>query len=167
MRFAAIDPGLDGAIAFADTDSINMVMPDGVYDMPTVKVQKSNKQQRFVSAMRLRLLLAQQDVDRVFIERTWGGGRGGSNLSFFKQGMTYGVVIGVCAGMNIPHTLITPQAWQKHAGVIGLEKADHRVAAAERWPAHATRFHRVKDDGRADAALLLAYAVDREQGLVA
>lgn len=166
MRFAAIDPGLNGAIAFASLDEPeHLAGIPGVVDMPIIDTEKG----KFVSALRLRQLLVEHHVDRVWIERTWaqgGPGARSSKQSAFKQGMTYGVIVGVAGGLRIPHTTVTPQVWKGHAGLIGADKDAARQVATSRWPEHASRFARKKDVDRADAALILAYAVDCEKGLV-
>jgi hypothetical protein len=49
--------------------------------------------------------------------------------------------------------LARPAVWTKDMKV-GSDKSLHRQRATERFPTHAASFARVKDDGRADAALL-------------
>jgi crossover junction endodeoxyribonuclease RuvC len=52
-----------------------------------------------------------------------------------------------------PVTFVRPQVWTKALGV-GSDKGAHREAACRLFPTDAEQFARVKDDGRADAALL-------------
>jgi hypothetical protein len=55
---------------------------------------------------------------------------------------------------------MTPAAWKKVLN-LSKDKEQSRKMAIERWPAHAASFSRVKDEGRAEAALLgLAYLVN-------
>jgi crossover junction endodeoxyribonuclease RuvC len=49
--------------------------------------------------------------------------------------------------------MVRPQQWTKDLGV-GADKGAHREAAMRLYPGDAEQFMRVKDDGRADAALL-------------
>jgi crossover junction endodeoxyribonuclease RuvC len=74
----------------------------------------------------------------------------------FAFGRAAGLLEGALAGLGIPVTLVTPQEWQKGMRVIG-GKDGARARAAELWPGQAGLFARVKDDGRADAALMASY----------
>jgi len=62
--------------------------------------------------------------------------------------------------LHIPIVYITPQGWQKAVGMRG-GKDGGRARAAEIFPAYAATFARVKDDGRADAALMAWWGVMR------
>ncbi|NDC04371.1 MAG: hypothetical protein EBZ81_15760 [Betaproteobacteria bacterium] len=76
--------------------------------------------------------------------------------SMFSFGQAYGVVLGVLAGLSIPATAVTPAIWKK-ALKLNSGKDAARAKAAQLWPSHAGEFKRVKDDGRAEAALLAYY----------
>jgi crossover junction endodeoxyribonuclease RuvC len=60
---------------------------------------------------------------------------------------------GVLAGLNIATITIAPQVWRKVAKVRGGKDAS-RMRACELFPRDAALFARVKDDGRAEAALI-------------
>jgi crossover junction endodeoxyribonuclease RuvC len=62
----------------------------------------------------------------------------------------------VLAALQIPTTIVTPQAWQKACSVRG-GKDGSRLRAAELFPNYANLFARKRDDGRADAALMAYY----------
>jgi crossover junction endodeoxyribonuclease RuvC len=49
--------------------------------------------------------------------------------------------------------MVTPRKWMKDLKLSGGKDAN-RQRAAQLFPAYAASFSRVKDDGRADAALL-------------
>ena len=144
MSVIGIDPGLSGAIA--------RPMPDGsvdVWDMPTITV----RDKRRIDGYALRdLLVGVGPVDMVVLEHVQGvQGSGATGAFTFGEG--FGLLQGLLIGLDRPHHLVRPQAWTKALGV-GSDKGEHRRTAQRLWPASASMFARVKDDGRADAALL-------------
>jgi crossover junction endodeoxyribonuclease RuvC len=77
----------------------------------------------------------------------------------FAFGRAAGVVEGALAGLGVPYTDVPPATWIKAMGVRG-GKDGARNRAMELWPKQAELFKRVKDDGRADAALIAAYGTN-------
>lgn len=73
--------------------------------------------------------------------------------STWKFGRATGVVEGVIGGLGWPLHTVTPAKWKKALG-LGKDKGASRAMAARLWPDHAALFARVKDDGRAEAALI-------------
>ena len=69
----------------------------------------------------------------------------------FAEG--YGVVLGVLGALQVPVRLVTPRTWKEAAG-LGKDKNASRQRAVELWPHCSLLFARVKDDGRAEAALI-------------
>jgi crossover junction endodeoxyribonuclease RuvC len=140
-----IDPGLSGAIAFVLEDYIAVV------DMPTVEVRGKRR----VCPHGVRAIFREHDtraIAMVVLEHVQGV-QGTGATSAFSFGRSFGLVEGVVAGLELATTLVRPQAWTKALGV-SRDKGDHRRMAANLWPSRANLFARVKDDGRADAALL-------------
>jgi crossover junction endodeoxyribonuclease RuvC len=78
--------------------------------------------------------------------------------SVFSFGRSLGAIEGVIAARSIKSTLVTPQTWQKAMGVSG-GKDGARARAMEVFPWNVDLFKRVKDDGRADAALIAAWGL--------
>jgi crossover junction endodeoxyribonuclease RuvC len=72
----------------------------------------------------------------------------------FAFGRARGVIEGVLAAAGIPATFITPPAWKRAVGLTLKSKDAARSEAIRRWPDHAALFARVKDDGRAESALI-------------
>jgi crossover junction endodeoxyribonuclease RuvC len=150
-----IDPGLDGAISFVDERG-------GLYavlDMPTL--QDGPKNRRKVNAALLHAILTEtpgtpaDGPHRVaFVEQV--SSRPGEGVSSaFSFGRSVGIVEGVLASLGIPIFFITSSVWKRSVGLpSGSVKDASRSAAIARWPSHAEDFKRVKDDGRADAALI-------------
>lgn len=144
-----IDPGMSGAIAVID---IRNGLAD-VFDMPTVEIKINSAIKRRVApeviAAELRTFAPYATA---FIEKVNAmPGQGVSSM--FAFGEAYGLVRGVLAGMSIPCTTVTPAVWTK-AMRVAAGKGGSRQRAMELWPDKASLFKRVKDDGRADAALI-------------
>lgn len=77
-----------------------------------------------------------------------------SKPNAFTSGQGYGALRMALASLEIPYELITPQKWKADAGLIRADKDKSRALAAQLLPAYAEHFSRVKDHGRAEAALI-------------
>lgn len=141
----AIDPGYHGAIAWVTNGLLVEVV-----DMPIVK---ANGKTRIVASEVAMLLSARwSQTDMVIIEAV--GARPGQGVtSMFNFGYGAGLLEGVCAALFLPYFHVTPQTWKRQLGV-GADKGECRSMCQKLWPGAAAQFKRVKDDGRADAALL-------------
>jgi len=152
MIVLGFDPGLDGAIAIYWPDTNKLV----VHDTPTM----GDKKRRCINAAQLSHLIQQEikeDMPWVaaFVEDVhamigWGIG------SAFRFGESKGVLFGVLGALNIPTRRVAPQTWKKKLG-LSRDKDASRKLAIETWPHHADLFARVKDDNRAEAALIAKY----------
>jgi crossover junction endodeoxyribonuclease RuvC len=60
-------------------------------------------------------------------------------------------------------TFITPPTWKRAVGLTLASKDAARSEAIRRWPNHAELFASVKDDGRAEAALIAIAGLVRER----
>jgi crossover junction endodeoxyribonuclease RuvC len=144
-----IDPGLGGGLAVVnghhDCETTLMPVIDGVVD----------------GAAALRWLV-ERDVEFVVIEDVLTLGKWGA-----KAGLTFGMAIGGVrtVGQIICCTprLVKPQEWKKAWGLIKTDKTASRELAAKLFPHAADQFKRVKDDGRAEAALIAAYHLGLHQ----
>jgi crossover junction endodeoxyribonuclease RuvC len=83
----------------------------------------------------------------------------------FNYGTGYGIILGVlgawaafgeCVGViDAPSfETVPPATWKKTLGLTGKDKAAARAMAQATWPDKAHMFTRVKDHGRAEAALI-------------
>ena len=151
MIVAGIDPGLSGAIAIFNVTAGELV----IHDMPTVSVLRGKKAKREVDAASLAGIFRHTTFDAVMLERV-GAMPGQGVTSMFSMGRSLGVIEGVLAGCLAPYTMVTPQTWQK-SGSKREGKDGARLRAGQLFPAYQELFQRVKDDGRADAALLAYY----------
>lgn len=150
MIYIGVDPGAAGAVAILDHNG-QMV---GITDMPTIKVRVGKTDRARVSPSLLSRLFEEgaQGIQMVVLEKV-GGITGQSASAAFTFGYSCGLVEGVLAALRLPVALVTPQAWKKSAGLVA-NKGAARECAMRLWPAHAHLFARVKDDGRAEAALI-------------
>ena len=73
--------------------------------------------------------------------------------SMFKFGRSLGIAEGVLAGNGCSLRYVTPTKWKRALG-LNQDKGASRRRAIELWPSKAGLFKRVKDDGRAEAALI-------------
>jgi len=154
MVIIGIDPGATGALAFLDTNTgvIN------VQDMPAILVQQGMRRVHRVSAALLAALI---DVHgggpmMAYVEQVASMPNQGVS-SVFAFGRAAGIVEGVLAALCIPTIFIPPQTWMRGVGLAGAvkdRKEASRGKACQLYPASAQTFARVKDHGRAEAALI-------------
>lgn len=138
-----VDPGMSGAIAMVDSYGVLV----DVHDMPVVG--------GLVSAHAIVDLEEWEMCERfgkVVIEDVHSMPKQGV-ASSFGFGRSKGVVEGVFAGLGISISYVSPAKWKKQLG-LSADKSTCRRRAIELWPSKAKLFARVKDDGRAEAALI-------------
>jgi crossover junction endodeoxyribonuclease RuvC len=155
--FIGFDPGLKGAFTVIDNKG-DIVQ---VFDMPVVEVQVGGSLKNKVAPAAIVAelgLFCHRDRCFAIIENV--SARPGQGVtSMFGFGRSLGVIEGVLAGMKIPSRVVHPQTWTK-AMRVTPGKGGSRQRAMEQWPAHAGLFTRVKDDGRADSALVALYGYE-------
>ena len=151
-RLIGIDVGLNGAIAMMQGETLT-----GVVDMPTVTLDRNGKAKRQISIPELIAIIDLFKPEEAYIEKVFAmAGQGVTSVLSF--GRSLGAIEGVIAARSIKSTLVTPQTWQKAMGVSG-GKDGARARAMEVFPWNVDLFKRVKDDGRADAALIAAWGL--------
>ena len=146
--FIGIDPGATGAIAALDhhgefADLIDMPL----FNCDGVKIVDDACWWRFVPV---------GAYVSVAVEKVHSMPGQGVKSMFTFGGMFHGSIILArrMAGRNQP-TLVTPQDWKKHHGLIGTEKDASRLLAIEKWPSAAHLLPpNKKGIGRADALLI-------------
>ena len=145
-----IDPGYSGAVAFLWP---NMKLE--IHDMPVLKNAKGKTE---LNMHILHELLAPEGEHKhvAFIEKVHAmSGQGVSSM--FRFGETYGATQMAVAAHKIPIQYVTPATWKKHFK-LSRNKGVSRGLATQRFQECADLFKRVKDDGRAEAALIALYA---------
>ena len=148
MRVVGIDPGASGAIALFDTDFGSLQ----IVDTPTAIVKSGRSERTRIVPSLFAQALENLRAEHAFIELVGAMPKQGLS-STFTFGHTAGVAEGILAALRIPYARLLPQEWQKLARVSG-GKDGARMRAAQLFPAYATKFARVKDDGRADASCI-------------
>ena len=138
--FLGVDPGMTGAVAVYDHGTLEEVI-----DMPVLDGQ--------VDGGALAKIFEQWLPDAIVVERVQPMPRNGS-IASFKLGMNYGVILGVATALSHPLVTIRPMEWKRKMGLLKKPKEASRRLAIELWPKHAGKFRRVRDDGRAEAALI-------------
>ena len=151
MRVVGIDPGLSGAIAvIEDGDIVDCI------DMPTLALKRGRKNRRELDHVELALAMLRlcDGAAAVFVERVQSmPGQGVS--SSFAFGRATGIVIGLTAAQQVPLHEIAPVKWRRLVGLqSGSGKDAARALCKRNWPLSAPLWSRVKDEGRADAALI-------------
>jgi crossover junction endodeoxyribonuclease RuvC len=140
-----VDPGKTGALALLDSQYGHLI---DVADMPIVGP--------IISPHLLGQIVhdwTQPATSAVaVIEDVHAMPRQGVS-SVFSFGRSLGVAEGVVAGAGLAITYVSPAKWKRALG-LGADKGDSRRRAMETWPDMASKFARVKDDGRAEAALI-------------
>lgn len=151
----ACDPGCSGAIVTLDDDGryVSHLL------MPTIKVGKSSRVNG--AAVSAYLREAVRDSFRpahCYLESVHSMPKQGVS-SVFTFGHAAGLVEGVITGMGIPLTLVTPQAWKKHAGLIGSDKDAARSRAVQLFPELRVLDQKAKGQAVADALLIGRYGL--------
>ena len=156
MIIAGIDPGVRGAFALR----VNGKLMD-IIDMPVIEEMVGRtKRKRVVAALvaaELRKLKERHQAEEIYLvcEKVGPTPRDGV-AGAFAFGYGAGIIAGVAAGLALPFTLVTPQAWQKAVGASS-DKDGNRARACQLYPSMAANFARKQDDGRADAVLIAHY----------
>lgn len=140
-----VDPGLTGAFGFLDHRGELL----SVEDMPVAA--------GVVSTAILRDFFRFDPPDLAIVEKV-ASMPGNSGRSMFTFGRSLGAIEGVLGALGIPVRYVTPAKWKADAG-LSKDKGQSRRRAIETWPTHAALFARVKDDGRAEAALIALHGL--------
>lgn len=137
-----IDVGKTGAIAlyYVSYGKNNL----DIYDMPVLD-------DGGINGAEIAALFREFRPEHVLYEKVNSFGMGRQSAFVFGQGV--GVLEGVLATMMIPSGTVTPAKWKKHFS-LGKDKGAARAAATRLFPRKAEMFKRVKDHGRAEAALI-------------
>ena len=144
MRIIGIDPGASGAIVLLVNNE-----PIEWTEMPVMQVGSTTR----VNAAALADFIAACEADHIYIESVHSMPKQGV-ASSFNFGHNVGTVMGVLGALGYPHTLVTPQAWKKAAGLIGTDKDAARARAIQMWPNWRDLDKKAKGQALADAALI-------------
>ncbi len=148
MNIAGIDPGFSGAISILDHQGALIELQD----MPVLVAEKTELNENAVKS-----LLKEFEVGHVYLERAQSmPGQGISSTGRYMA--SYGIIRGICVGLGIPYTLVTPQTWKKALmNGMGKEKEASILRASQLYPG--VEFKRKKDHGKADALLIATWGL--------
>ena len=134
--FLGIDPGRKGALALVDSETLRATCTD----MPDTTANLHN----FIAGLPIIKLaiLEKPFCGPVMSRRTIS--------VMFEQ---YGVLRGALQWRDIPFIEVQPAKWKASLG-LSKDKGASRDKAGQIFPDDAAQFARVKDDGRAEAALM-------------
>jgi len=124
MRVVGIDPGCYGAIVVLNGGGV-----EDYLIMPLIKVGSKSR----VNGAAVAAFLRVHVINHAYLEQV-GAMPGQGVSSMFTFGHAAGVVEGIIQGLNIPYTLVTPQAWKKSVGLIGTDKDAARSRAIQLYP---------------------------------
>jgi Holliday junction resolvasome RuvABC endonuclease subunit len=140
-RILGIDPGINGAFAVLETSDRRLV----IHDMPDT------------TAGLIALVDSLPSLDFCMIEQPFYpkiiGMRNAARIA-----VAYGKVVALIANRGIPLDEVTPSKWKAALNLNSIKTASREMASLV-FPASAEQWSRVKDDGRAEAALIAWYAV--------
>jgi crossover junction endodeoxyribonuclease RuvC len=154
-----VDVGATGAIALLTA----LGEIEWIADMPCLADGPTGR--RAINPPLLAEIAARSHATPAFVEYV-GARPGEGAVGAFAFGRSRGVIEGVLGVLSIPVTMLTPPQWKRIVGIPpGRDGAKDaaRSEAIRRWPAHAGLFARVRDDGRAEAALIALAGLVRER----
>jgi len=151
-RVLGIDVGAHGAIALVAGSKLL-----DVHDMPAIKVTKAGGKgsRTEISEGHLAQLIRELSPDVAWIERVGAMPKQGV-ASTFQFGIAYGIARGIVAALGVPTILVTPVQWKREFH-LRADKQQARLLASRLFPDMADRFARIRDDGRAEAALIASF----------
>jgi crossover junction endodeoxyribonuclease RuvC len=160
VRVLGIDPGSTGALCFLTiVDGLPVALE--CLDIPTQMIGKRSHLDAYSLAREIdaRLTVAGEPLAAAIIEQ--GGVRpqnGRVGAATFWMGL--GIVRGVLAANFIPTETVTAAGWKQALRVTG-DKDASRVRASAIFPKWSDQWSRVKDHGRAEAALIALHGANR------
>lgn len=139
-----IDPGQKGALAFLGTESYHLY---GVEDMPPFTGSALGAAiADLIDAWSPDTITAAW-VEKVGPDPRWG------KPALWKFAEGYGAILGALGARGIPVHHVAPGVWKK-AQRVTADKASSLQRSRELWPDRGELFARVKDEGRAEGALI-------------
>jgi crossover junction endodeoxyribonuclease RuvC len=151
-----IDIGIQGGLALLDGDGALL----DVVDMPILRDGPSARPT--VNPVLLAGIVREWQPGSAFVEFV-GARPGEGAVGAFAFGRSRGVIEGVLGSHGVITSWITPAHWKRLVGLTLASKDAARSEAIRRWPGHAEKFARVKDDGRAEACLIGVAGMLRER----
>ena len=154
-----IDPGLSGAIAVVNWQSLKII---AIKDLPTFKTKSKARKQGYLSHIDVHALAMLIDFyakDTLAAVLEDPGAMPSQGLSStFRFGQVCGQVHGVLAGNYLPSVLVKPQVWKPQMGLTPSKNSSlERVMML--FPDSREYFSLKKHHDRAEAVLLAVYGI--------
>jgi crossover junction endodeoxyribonuclease RuvC len=152
VKYAGIDPGIEGGVVVFDGD-----LPIVARRMPVIGSGRG----REVDLAAIRGILEAHSPEFVAVEIS-GAMPGQGVSSTFKFGWRIGELRGIVVGLHLPFVRVNSGRWSKRflgspqGRTRAEKKAQSRALALERWPTLSLPYK--KDDGIADAAFIATFA---------
>jgi len=143
---AGIDPGLAGGAA---------VLGDGFIEsclLPTVEGVRG----REIDTATLARWLTDRDVTDCAVEMAQPMPTQGI-VTAFNYGMSYGAILGTLRAARIEHHPVHPIKWKRHHNLLKTDKLGSLERARKLWPSCGDQFARMKDQHRAEAAMMAVW----------
>lgn len=147
MRILGVDPGCYGALTLLVDGRIQRIE-----DMPNLKLRRGKSDKAEIDGYSLAALLRELAPDLAVIEQV-GGMEGQAAGAAFNFGRAAGAPEYMLKAMGVRVEMVAPATWKKFMKLKGGKDAS-REAAMRLWPMEAGLFSRVKDNDRAEAALI-------------
>ena len=157
LAILGVDPGVRGglAIVVVDADGAAPQLVDAI-DIPVAGIGAKER----VDVLTIRNWIAQHAPAHALIERAQAMPKQGAS-SGFKYGRAVGAIEAVTACCVIPLTIVEPAMWKKFHALRGGDKESGRQRALQLFPTAHALLARKKDHGRAEAALIALYQLNR------
>jgi len=153
MNILGIDPGAGGALAFYCGDELL------IYDMPVFAVKKGKTIRNRVDFRGVVNLIDMWKPDYAFIENV-SAQFGNGAAAAFSFGRACEAVENAVITCDVPFTMVTSQSWKK-ALECPAEKDGSRMRANQLMPSFAHNWPLKKHDGRAEAAMIAYYGMEK------
>ena len=128
--------------------------------MPTMAEGKKNKRQvngsQIYNEISDRINKISNQNIRVIIEQV-SAMPGQGVTSMFNFGQSFGILKGICSGMQLPMYFVRPAKWKKYFSLINSEKDASRTKAIEMFPYFSSQLSKKKDSNKADAILIASF----------
>ena len=153
-----VDPGISGALSLYEISTKNI----HIFDMPVTDGR--------VDPAKLAAIIEMCKVRGTIHAAVENVSSMPRQAGAFNFGRSAGVVHGVLGALGIPYSLVSPNEWKGACGLRrGVNESQDQVKTRARelasrlWPEMAAEFKRVKDDGRAESALISRFFANKTE----
>jgi crossover junction endodeoxyribonuclease RuvC len=162
MRVVGVEPGINGGLSVIEiTDGAGPVLVSCI-DRPVIGVGAKER----VDVAAIKNFIEEHKPIRALIERAQAMPKQGAS-SGFKYGRAVGAIEATIALCLLPAEIIEPSIWKRRWHLPGKNKESGRQKALQLFPDAHAALARKRDHGRAEAALIALYYVERQSRIEA